>query len=233
MIKIRATSDPALMRTAHRRLLVGSFRDGELMGEDDFVAQFAAGVTAFLAVDHQERMLGLAVCERIGAALLLQYLVASPSARGHGVGTALLRGVTDGARKREGLTVLLAEFDRPDVQSSHPLHGDPERRLRFYARYGALALELPYFQPPVAEGASREHGMLLGVFDSDGAMSARGRLTPAQSDAVLAYIEASLDGAVDPDAQRLREAADDSLGIRVRPLAEYRGVPRSPLDASA
>lgn len=233
MIEIRATSDPALMRTAHRRLLVGSFRDGELMGEDDFVAQFAAGVTAFLAVDHEERMLGLAVCEPVGAALLLQYLVASPAVRGRGVGTALLRAVIDGARDRDGVAVLLAEFDRPDVQVSHPLHGDPERRLGFYGRYGALALELPYFQPPIAEGAPREHGMLLAVFDGDGTVSGRGRLTPAQSDAVLGYIEASLDGAADPDAQRLREAADDSLGIRVRPLADYRGVPRSPLDASA
>jgi hypothetical protein len=173
-------------------------------------------------------MLGLAVIEQFRDAALLQYLVASPRSRGQGVGSGLLTRIIE-TWATTGASLLLAEFDRPDAHTSHPRQGDPAARLRFYARFDALALDLPYFQPPVAPGSRREHGMLLAVFDRDGDIATRGRLTPAQTHAVQDYLEVILDDADDPDARRLRRAAAGPDGIRALPLDRYPDVPRSPL----
>lgn len=230
MIAYVTSADPEEMREAHRALMTASFRAAELMSEDDFVAQFAGRAEAVLARDENGRMLGVAVVEHFHDAVLLQYLVAAPQSRGKGVGSGLLKAVIAGWART--VSVLLAEFDRPDVQSSHPLHGDPAARLRFYARFGARALALPYFQPPVSAKTGREHGMLLAVFDPDGAIARRGRLSAAQTTAVRKYLDDVLDGADDPDARRLRDAAGVPDGIRVHPLADYRDVPRSPVQTA-
>lgn len=225
MIAYLSATDAARLRQAHRTLMVPSFRAAELMPEDAFVAQFAGGADAVLAEDTEGRMQGLAVVEHFDGADLLQYLVVTPGSRGSGVGSGLLRTVLSQLPTR----LLLAEFDRPDVQSSHPVHGDPDARLRFYARFGAIALDLPYFQPPVSAATGREHGMLLSVFDTDGAISRAGALDDAQSRTVQGYLDAILDGADDPDARRLQDAAHRSPGIRVLPLAHYAEIARSPL----
>jgi len=223
--------DPApsadALRSAYRELLTPSFRPGELLSEDAFLAQFPGQAEALLARDDVGRMRGIAVVEHFRDVVLLQYLVASPAARGRGVGSGLLDAVlSDGA---SGSGLMLAEFDRPDAHAPHPLHGDPAARLRFYARFGALALDLPYFQPALSAATSPEHGMLLAVFDRDGTIAARGRLGATQTRAVRGYLGDILDGADDPDARRLRDAAAVDGGIRALALDRYAEIARSPL----
>lgn len=227
MTSYAAGSGTDELREAHRTLLTPSFRAGELMSEDDFLAQFPVRAHALIARDDDGRMLGIAVVERFRDAVLLQYLVAAPQARGMGVGSGLLKVVI--AEWGSTAAVMLAEFDRPDVQTPHPAHGDPAARLRFYARFDALALDLPYFQPAVSVDTGREHGMLLAAFDRDGAIADRGRLSAAQAAAVLSYLDEILDGADDPDASRLRDAATGDGGIRALPLDRYAEIARSPL----
>lgn len=227
MITYVTSTDGVELREAHHTLMVPSFRAAELMLEDDFLAQFADRAEAVIARNDDGRMLGIAVVEHFRDAVLLQYLVAAPHSRGLGVGSGLLKAVISGWSP--AVSVLLAEFDRPDVQSSHPVHGDPAARLRFYARFRALALDLPYFQPPVAAETGREHGMLLAVFDPDGSIAERGRLHAAQHTAVQNYLNEILDSTTDRDAQRLRDAAASDRGIRVLPLDRYEEIDRSPL----
>ncbi|QTV79653.1 GNAT family N-acetyltransferase [Microbacterium sp. NIBRBAC000506063] len=227
MISVEPLSDLDALRRLHRTLLAPSFRPNELLPEDDFISQFGHDAEALVARDASGAVLGLAVSEIATPVVLLQYLVAAPGTRGRGVGSALLSAVLDRWSSDAGVEVLLAEFDRPDVQSSHPIYGDPEARLRFYARFGALALDLPYFQPPVSPDAEREHGMLLAVFDADGAGERRGRLTPEQSAAVHGYLATALTDAADADAQRLLAAAEAPAGIVVRALDRYQEVPLS------
>ncbi|MDT0157043.1 GNAT family N-acetyltransferase [Microbacterium sp. ARD32] len=224
MISFDSSTDAAELRDAHRTLLTPSFRPGELVPEHDFVAQLGEGGEVLLARDQDGRMLGAAVAQPFGDAVLLEYLVAAPSSRGRGVGSGLLSAFLD----RWSGSVMLAEFDRPDVQSPHPVHGDPAARLRFYARFGALALDLPYFQPPVSEHNSREHGMLLAVFDRDGRIAERGALDARQQRAVQHYLHEILEAADDPDARRLRAAAEPD-GLRAIPLEDYARIARSPL----
>jgi GNAT superfamily N-acetyltransferase len=227
MISFEASTDADELREAHRVLLAPSFRLDELVSEDDFIAQFDVGAEALLAHDRDGRMLGVAVIEHFGDAVLLEYLVAAPESRGMGVGSGLMSAFLSGWGPYA--SVMLAEFDRPDVQSPHPLHGDPTARLRFYARFGALALDLPYFQPPVSEDRSREHGMLLAVFDLEGAISERGALDAGQQRAVQHYLNEVLKSADDPDAQRLRAAAAAPRGLHALALDRYAEIERSPL----
>lgn len=226
MISFEPCSDAPVLRAVHRSLMAPSFRPGELVSEDDLIAQFDRGAQAVLAHDQDGPMLGAAIIEHYGGAVLLEYLVTAPEARGQGVGSGLMSAVLSGWGA--SATVLLAEFDRPDVQPVHPVHGDPTARLRFYARFGALALDLPYFQPPVAAGADREHGMLLAVFDQDGAISDRGALDARQQSAVRHYLDEILESADDPDARRLRAAAARDR-LRALELDRYPEIARSPL----
>ena len=223
--------DPApsvdALRSAHRDLLTPSFRPGELLSEDAFLAQFPGHAEALLARDDEGRLRGIAVVEHFPDLVLLQYLVASPAARGRGVGSGLLEAVLSDPAPGSGL--MLAEFDRPDAHAPHPLHGDPAARLRFYARFDALALDLPYFQPALSAATPRQHGMLLAAFDRDGTIAARGRLDAALTRAVGGYLEEILDGADDPDARRLRDAAAVDGGIRALALDRYAAIARSPL----
>lgn len=227
MIELVTNAAADALASAHRTLLVPSFRPAELLSEHDFLAQFGTTAESVLALDEDGRMLGIAVVERFRDAVLLQYLATAPEARGRGVGSELIKVVLrDWAPQG---CVLLVELDRPDAQPAHPLQGDPTARLRFYARFGALALDLPYFQPAVSAKTGREHGMLLAVFDLYGAMAALGRLTAAQRNAVQAYVANILDGADDRDALRLRDAAAGDRGIRVLPLDQYAAIARSPM----
>lgn len=226
MISYEISTDADVLREVHRSLMTPSFRPDELVPEDDFVAQFEEGAQAVLARDGHGRLLGAAVLEPFGDAVLLEYLVAGPQSRGTGVGSGLMsRVLSDWGAS----ALLLAEFDRPDVQPPHPLHGDPSARLRFYDRFGALALDLPYFQPPVSQTSAREYGMLLAVFDRDGSIAERGALDSAQQGAVQRYLEEILHTAADPDAQRLRTAAAAPHGLRALPLNRYARIARSPL----
>ncbi|MGB3376764.1 MAG: GNAT family N-acetyltransferase [Microbacterium sp.] len=227
MISFDVSTDVGELREVHRMLMVPSFRPGELMPEDSFIARFDHGAEAVLAQDKDGRMLGAAVVDRFRDTVLLEYLVTAPESRGMGIGSGLMSAVLSGWG-RSG-SVMLAEFDRPDVQSPHPLHGDPAARLRFYARFGMLALDLPYFQPPVSEDCSREHGMLLAVFDRDGSTAERGALDATQQRAVQRYLDDILESADDPEAQRLRAAAAAHGGLRALALDRYAEIARSPL----
>lgn len=94
------------------------------------------------------------------ATALLAWLAARPGARGSGTGGALLAGAADAARAG-GADLLLAEVEDPRQHEATAAHGDPWRRLEFYARRGLVLLDLPYFQPPIAPDQERVPNMLL------------------------------------------------------------------------
>ena len=223
MIAAKSTADVKTLRCVYRELLLPSFRTSELLEEGDFIAQFPERAEAIVAGEEGERISGIAVSETYGAAVLLQYLAVAAPARGRGIGSVLMDALI--ARWSGENVVLLAEIDRPDQRGPHPLHGDPSARLRFYARFAVLALDLPYFQPPVTPDASREYGLLLTVVDLDGEAARRGRLTLEESAAVRDFLAAGLVGATDTEAVRLLDAARASDGIRVLPLDRFRDVP--------
>ncbi|OLT16786.1 hypothetical protein BJF80_05615 [Serinicoccus sp. CUA-874] len=87
---------------------------------------------------------------------LLSYLASHPVRRAGGVGSRLME------RLRARGPMLLIEIEDPRAHADRGF-GDPWRRIEFYRRHGVRALDVPFFQPPVAPGRPRVEGMLLGV----------------------------------------------------------------------
>ena len=84
----------------------------------------------------------------------LWYLCVDESTRGTGIGGKLFRATVDAltAVARENgrrIKGMMFEISRLDSQS-HPVYGDPHRRLRFYERLGArMIMGYDYRQPPI------------------------------------------------------------------------------------
>ncbi|MGW8565966.1 GNAT family N-acetyltransferase [Isoptericola sp. NPDC055881] len=94
--------------------------------------------------------------------LLLDYLAIAPGGRGGGLGGLLLDRSVAAWRAERAPALVLAEVEHPGHHAAHPQHGDPAARLRFYARHGAGALAVPYFQPGMnGPGSPRVPAMLL------------------------------------------------------------------------
>jgi hypothetical protein len=95
--------------------------------------------------------------------VLLAYLAVRPGVRSTGLGGELLSNVTALWRTRWKPVAILAEIEHPLAHSATEAYGDPVKRLRFYARHGLRALDIPYFQPSLKRGFGRVFGILLTV----------------------------------------------------------------------
>jgi GNAT superfamily N-acetyltransferase len=150
----------------HDRLLAPSFPAAELESVDDLIAAVRAGTSEVLV--HQDRPgdpVAVAVADRSRAApvVLLAYLATDPLRRSTGLGSSLLDAAMTRWLDRADPCLVLAEVEDPAEHPASAAHGDPAARLRFYARRGARALDLPYFQPRLRTGASRVPHLLLLV----------------------------------------------------------------------
>jgi hypothetical protein len=150
-------------------LLRPAFRDEELLTRDELRAAYGQGATAPSAVilrDHTPVAVMLAEWYQARRVMLLAYLAVATEERGSRLGAFLLTEIlpTWGVA---GSPLILAEVDDPGIWRGSALSGDPEARLRFYARHGATLVPLPYFQPSLRSGSDRVHGMLLLRLDRD------------------------------------------------------------------
>lgn len=152
---------PSGWAAIHSSLLVPAFPDDELVDVDTFMA-YREDERADVVVAHQdERLAGVAVVmvqQQCGSALL-SHLATDAQTRGGGVGGALLRHAI---RRHDP---LFMEIEDPDVHVDRGW-GDPRRRVAFYHRHGVVAVDVPFFQPPIAPGRERVDGMLLGLSTS-------------------------------------------------------------------
>jgi GNAT superfamily N-acetyltransferase len=105
-------------------------------------------LTVRLAIDGGAIAGGIAFEQypRSGAGLLT-YMVVAPAARRRGLGEQLFRGAAAELRVR-GARCVLGE-----------VHG-PERIARF-SKWGARVLDVPYVQPALAPGLSRDESLVL------------------------------------------------------------------------
>lgn len=150
----------------HEQILSPSFPAYELMSLERLEAEVQHGDTAVRVIrDGEGTLAGTAISTWYAEArvLLLDYLALRPGQRGGGLGAKLLRSSIEAWGSEYEPCIILAEVEHPDHHEAHPQHGDPEARLRFYARQGARLLPLPYFTPGVGEGMPRVGGMILAV----------------------------------------------------------------------
>jgi hypothetical protein len=158
--------------------------------------------------------------------MLLGYLAARPGSRGRGVGGQLLEQAVRTWSERYKPCVVLAEVERPDKHRASLTHGDPVGRLRFYQRYGASALDLPYFQPALRADEDRAYGMLLIALLVEQQFRRDERSVDA--DPVRRFwfdhLGATEGSPVDAAARRMAIALAAGR-VTMRPLEEYRHIP--------
>ena len=98
-----------------------------------------------------DALLGFSIFRVLEEASLgyLWYLCVDQSARGGGIGRQLYQRTLDSLKNGNDLKGLIFEVERLDSES-HPIYGDPIRRVKFYERLGArLVLGYDYWQPPI------------------------------------------------------------------------------------
>ncbi|WP_240958147.1 N-acetyltransferase [Streptomyces barkulensis] len=233
-----ADGDP-LLETLYDDLLVPSFPPDELETLEWVRGGLAGGGVAVSAVlDDAGVPEAVAVGEwdAAGRVLLLSYLTVRPRSRSGGLG-GLLMGVVAGAwQERFRPLLTLAEVEHPLAHEADGERGDPAARLRFYARHGARALDIPYFQPALRPGAERVHGMLLLVLArASGTEGERpdtvdpGPVRSFLEDYLLSGEEHRADGPV----LRMRDALARPGGVRLLPLDDVRALPLSVPDGDA
>ncbi len=150
----------------HADILSPSFPPHELMTLERLTDEVENGTTSVRVVRDEDGVLAgtaIATWYLEARVLLIDYLALRPGQRGGGLGRALLSSSVVAWAEQYDPCIVIAEVEHPDAHDAHPQHGDPEARLRFYARQGARLLPLPYFTPGVGEGAVRVGGMMLAV----------------------------------------------------------------------
>ncbi|HEY1174656.1 MAG TPA: GNAT family N-acetyltransferase [Phytomonospora sp.] len=224
-----------LLDAVHREVLVPSFPPAELGSLDELRAEAADGETVVSAVlDAGKRPVAAAVGRWSARARvqLLTYLAVLPSQRGTGVGRQLLRHVLEEWRMTHRPCAILAEVEHPGAHAGTAEHGDPSARLRFYERFGAMALDLPYFQPAMSPESGRVYGMVLLVLHLDPELAGERRGTLASHPLrtfMLEYL-AGTEGAhrePDPATTALFAAIDRPGGVAALPLTEPERFPMS------
>jgi hypothetical protein len=154
--------------------------------------------------------------------VLISYLAVRPGHRGTGIGGLLYRnGLARWSRDLSPELVLGEVQDMSNPAST--AYGDPAARLRFYERFGAQALGIPYFQPALRPGTSRVFGMLLMVFAATpGARSGPHRIDGAIVERFILEYLRDCENAVrehDEELHRVIEACHQQGGIPLRDVA--------------
>jgi GNAT superfamily N-acetyltransferase len=220
------------LESLYTQVLAPSFPPDELETAEWLRSGVADGtVLAVAAVDPDGAPVGAAIGQWSPGTrtLLLVYLAVVPGSRSGGVGGLLLGEVTGTWQERLQPLATFAEVEHPLVNSASVAYGDPAARLRFYARHGARALDIPYFQPSLRPGSERVYGMLLTVlFLAPQCAGARaGTVAP---DLVRSFLEGAYDGnslGTDPASLVLARALERPEGIPLLPLTDPACLPVS------
>lgn len=228
--------DSADLVEAYEQILAVSFPEDELEPRATFAEQVDDGRRQLWVArlddeaggERDPEIVGVRVVRELqpSDAVLLTHLAIRESRRGTGIGSHLHRAVMARIVADQAPSLVLAEVAHPDHHESHPRHGDPLSRLRFYGRFDARILDLPYYQASLGPGLAPVYGLLLLVLyaRADLIDPARTRLDNAEN--LLAAVRTMLDMDGEPDdfsAARLLTAASQSP-IRLLPVSDYRTV---------
>ncbi len=219
---ISSVVDPVLLGRVYDELLAASFPPEELVARDEFLAQPDESVEVIVDIDDQ-LLLGAAVLTHHADLTMLTYLVVSSQARGQGTGGKLMAQILRCWRDR-GTAVLVAEVERPGGPA-HPDFGDADRRLKFYDRHGAKAIDLPYFQPPIGPGYPPVPMILILLGALPGAVDSAAQ-TLVAADALAGLFDDTVGPAraTAPEIAALYAALSAVGGVKLWPMSDYAQI---------
>jgi GNAT superfamily N-acetyltransferase len=237
---VDVTESGPLLDAVYADVLAPSFPSDELESRESLGRGIATGDTSLATIlDATGAPVAAAVVEWSpdSRVLLLSYLAVRPGERGGGYGAALLGYAQRDWVARYGAWALVAEIEHPAAHDGSQAHGDPGARLRFYARNGGRALDLPYFQPALKPGGQRVYGLILAVLAaSDAAAGARpDHLAAGPLRRFLTEYLESTEGSAGPDpaVDALWRGLERPGGVPLLPLDEPDRLPVSTKDGPA
>ena len=173
-MRIVTVAPGALLDSAYTDVIAPSFAPNELSDVEELRDGVSAGsVNVLAALGDDDRPDAVAVGDWSAGTrvALLSYLAVRPGVRATGVGGRLLAHALVSWRELWQPDLILAEIEHPAAHPAHVSYGDPEARVRFYARHGLRPLQLPYFQPALRPGFDRAYGLMLCLFATDAEVS--------------------------------------------------------------
>lgn len=235
MVEVRADDDLLLTRV-YRDVLLAYFPSNELESYDELRSGLEKDLRLVTAIVDED---SLPVAAAVGdwspesGVLLLAYLAVRAEARCSGLGSLLMEEVSGGWQRRLRPLLTLAELEHPLAHQGDEVYGDPVARLRFYARCGGRALDVPYFQPSLGSGMDRVYGMLLvmlsGSADVGGRSGATIRPGPIQEFMQRYFLDTEGTVPSDRPARQMWQAMERPGGIPLLPLTDVRRLPLSAL----
>jgi hypothetical protein len=220
-----------LLRMGYATVLAPVFPEDELVSLAELESAIAANrARAYCAVSDGQPV-GVAVFESYvrGRVALVGYLAVDGSCRDAGIGGSLLEAARRHWMSEFPAELLLVEIEDPRAHETDEVRGDPARRVAFYERFDAAAIEIPYFQPALRRGAARVYGMLLAALPV-----ADGKAPPAVSAELLGaflgeYFDVAegADRAGDQARAELWRAVGRSAQVTTTALSRLESIPRS------
>jgi GNAT superfamily N-acetyltransferase len=173
-LRIVASTDlaPGELEVFYDEILAPAFDGAELVERAGLLADLAddeAVTRGAIAYDEAGLVIGGIVGDWFpeSRVMLISYLAARRGLRGHGIGQRLLGEVMPVWISRFGALLSVAEVENPQFYHGDEDHGDPQARLRFYARLGAKIIAIPYFQPALSTEQSRVRNLFLMVLSAE------------------------------------------------------------------
>lgn len=170
----------------YRTVLMHSFPPDELDSLDNLLVAVRSDASSILIAHGRDGgVVGGAIGDRFpdSNVMLLSYLAIRSDIRSGGVGSTLLRAALADWTRRYAPDLLLLEVEDPRYFAGSADHGDPVARVRFYERFGARVLPLPYLQPALVPGLARVPKLMLmviaGTLTQGGATHVPGRSVEA------------------------------------------------------
>jgi GNAT superfamily N-acetyltransferase len=220
-----------LLSSVYLRVLVPSFDRNELLPISAISDGIEGGATSAAAVLDEAGYPHAAIVaewDDRSRVLLLSYMAVIPGSRGMGVGGRLYEEMMAEWRTAYRPCLIVAEVDRPDCFEVDDAYGDPSARLRFYGRYGARVLDLPYFQPQLTASRSRVYGMVLLALHVDSELRGPDGDSTVAGHALRTFLEDYLAVEEDPkdsgQADALLRALDAPGGVKLLSVERYRNV---------
>lgn len=215
---------PDLVARAYEEVMAPAFTREELPDLEMLVEGLGEGRVGVLSIvvdDGAPLAAAVSSYEAVTRIGLLEYMATRPERRGGGRGTALLEHqATHWATWP--VDVVLAEVRDPRA-GSHDGDDRPDARLRFYERFGARLVMVPWVQPALRAGLARVQHELLLSLHPDGLPSVDGAALALWA---AGYFELS-EGAVPHDGQyrAVMAGIEASNTVPVRPLSELAALP--------
>ena len=169
-MRIAELTGGPVVDTIYAQILEPCFPPAEMCSLQSVQYLAGAGRGLFWAAfDEQDTALGCAIGDWDAGprVVLLSWLAIRPGLRGGGIGGALLDAAQAEWVARYSPCLVLAEVEDPACHAGSEVYGNPRARLRFYQRWGARILDIPYFQASLAPGLPRVPDLLLMVLHAD------------------------------------------------------------------